>query len=801
MDSSPAFAAVVANLNDSGPGSLRQAVADAPWGDTITFAGGLAGTIQLDGGEIRIDKNLTIQGPAAALIRISGRYPSPGRVFSVGTVNGAVNVEISGVTIINGLAVGPIAQGGAVFNKANLTLRRVSVLNSFATADPGGSAEGGAIFNAGSLTMQGGEIAGHSALAGEGPDGGDARGGGVFNVGTAAFKDLKLELNLVRGGGGTAGRGGAALGGGLHNASGNVTLERVSVTLNTAQAGAGSSSGGEARGGAVAGVAPGELTMINSTLSGNAAVAAGGAALGGGAYLGQSSTLTNATVTDNRVQGERANGAGIFLADGAVATIGNTIIAHQNSGANCAGNVGVIGGSNNLQDPASATCGAGFASSATIGLRPLALNGGPIPTHQIQEGSAAIDMGNNNTCPASDERGAPRARVSADPCDIGAYERTPPQTFVVTKLTDTDSERCLPSDCSLREALQSTISGDIVRFAPGLVGTIALARGPLILQHDVTIEGPGPGALTLDGGARSRLINVGMNTSDHIINPAVVAAVSGLTLANGRAANGGAVYTVGSVQLSNVLIRDSRADGAIATGGGIDSRGGVLSVINSSIVNNVAQSRGGAASAAYGGGIASRANAGRGDVTLINVTVSGNTAADGTGENIGGGVYIVSDGSPVQSILNTTIANNAASGANAQAGGLFRYTAAALSVRNTLLDGNAANGAGANCGGTGPLSGGSNLQHGGAAGCPTESFAELDPMLEPLQMNGGSTPTHALAPASQAIDAGTDSGCPSVDQRGTRRPQGAHCDIGAVEGAGASANLEGLDNGGVARGR
>ena len=55
-----------------------------------------------------------------------------------------------------------------------------------------------------------------------------------------------------------------------------------------------------------------------------------------------------------------------------------------------------------------------------------------------------------------------------------------------------------------------------------------------------------------------------------------------------------------------------------------------------------------------------------------------------------------------------------------------------------------------------------------------------DPLLGPLQDNGGSTPTQPLLPGSPAIDTGTNSGCPATDQRGAWRTDGS-CDIGAYE--------------------
>ena len=89
--------------------------------------------------------------------------------------------------------------------------------------------------------------------------------------------------------------------------------------------------------------------------------------------------------------------------------------------------------------------------------------------------------------------------------------------------------------------------------------------------------------------------------------------------------------------------------------------------------------------------------------------------------------------------------------------------------------------AGGNCDGT-ITDGGGNLSYGDTT-CPGING---DPVLGPLQANGGPTQTMALGAGSAARDAAVDAICAAppvnnLDQRGVVRPQGTHCDIGAYE--------------------
>src|SRR6266481_436765 len=88
----------VTNTNDSGPGSLRQALAAANDGDTITFA--VTGAIGLTSGELVINKNITISGPGANLLAVSrAANAAPFRIFHVMLGH---TVIIEGLTISNG---------------------------------------------------------------------------------------------------------------------------------------------------------------------------------------------------------------------------------------------------------------------------------------------------------------------------------------------------------------------------------------------------------------------------------------------------------------------------------------------------------------------------------------------------------------------------------------------------------------------------------------------------------------------------------------------------------------------------
>ena len=139
----------VTNTNDSGPGSLRNAIATAADGDTIDFSLAYPATITV-GTPLAIEsstsKTLTINGPGASLLAISGgNAVSVFVVQPLGGLGGAMTVTISGLTIERGSSV----VGGGLFNGGRLTLNRCTIAGNSL-----GNQLGGGIFNAGTLIVR-----------------------------------------------------------------------------------------------------------------------------------------------------------------------------------------------------------------------------------------------------------------------------------------------------------------------------------------------------------------------------------------------------------------------------------------------------------------------------------------------------------------------------------------------------------------------------------------------------------------------------------------------------------------------
>jgi hypothetical protein len=336
---------------------------------------------------------------------------------------------------------------------------------------------------------------------------------------------------------------------------------------------------------------------------------------------------------------------------------------------------------------------------------------------------------------------------------------------------------------SLRQAIADASVGDTIAFGSSLNGqTIALTSGELLVNKSVTINGPGSDNLTVDGNHASRVFHV---------SAAVTVTISGLTIANGASDNGGGIFNEhADLTLSNCTVSGNSAS---ISGGGVYSHGGVrsatLTLNNSTVSGNSASSVGGGIdnhlatltannstisgnSASFGGGIESSGLLGSATLTFNNSTISGNSA---TGD-VGG----------IDSRLTTLTLNNSTISDNSgpYVGGIYNDSGP-VTIANTILKTGISGGNIINFGNF--TSNGYNLSDDDGSGflTATGDHINTDPMLGPLQDNGGPTFTHELLTGSPAIDAGDPNFTPppDYDQRGSGYDRVAHgrIDIGAFE--------------------
>jgi len=421
----------VVNTADGGAGSLRQAILDAnvaAGADVVQFDAALNGqTITLTSGELNIADALTISGPGAGLLAVSGNNTST--VFSV---DFGVVASISGLTITDGFAIG--GEGGGIRNLGTLTVTDSTVSGNDAFS-------GGGIFNdSGTLFVVNSTVSNNTA----------GNGGGIKNsTGTTTLMNSTVTANTVTG-----------LGGGILS-DGLTTLERSTVSGNSGPAGGGgifhflsdtltltdsTVSGNQTlvHGGGIS--SEGTLTLTNSTVSGNSADTGGGIFNDGNGAL----TVTNSTVSANTaitdaggihnfsgslslfnstVAGNSAGGSGAGLNNrlGSTMTAMGSIVAGNTVGALPGDVFGTFetGSINNLiQDGASSGGLSNGVNGNLVGVDPLldslSDNGGQTLTHALLSGSPAINKGINPNTLATDQRGL--ARVRGLGIDVGAFE-------------------------------------------------------------------------------------------------------------------------------------------------------------------------------------------------------------------------------------------------------------------------------------------------------------------------------------------------------------------------------------------
>lgn len=318
------------------------------------------------------------------------------------------------------------------------------------------------------------------------------------------------------------------------------------------------------------------------------------------------------------------------------------------------------------------------------------------------------------------------------------------------------------------------------------LGTIEMSG--TLLQDNEAMDGPGLYNAT-DATANLAGVDFYSNSGGYgggVENSGTLDITDSLFRNNSVTGSGGGLWNLGG---SATITRSAFRQNQAYEGAGINSYGSQLALDYANLTDNISSGSGGGL---YHGG---------GTAFLSNLTISGNQAVNG------GGIYQSSDDN--LTVTNATIANNSAS---AVGGGLYHYSRYAI-LTNVTIAKNAAPvgsaiheespmdvnfpgvvqlvnsvvfGSANNCSGGLFTSLGHNLSQGtcNALSDITDIHNYVGSLnLGALAFNGGSYPMKTMRPIvdSPLINAGNNTYCPSTDQNGTIRPQGAVCDIGAYE--------------------
>jgi predicted outer membrane repeat protein len=256
--------------------------------------------------------------------------------------------------------------------------------------------------------------------------------------------------------------------------------------------------------------------------------------------------------------------------------------------------------------------------------------------------------------PAS-RRNRRAARPTVRPTLQALEDRWLPSTLTVTTAADSGVG-------SLRAEIAASKLNDTIVFNPSLNGQTITLTSELMIQHSLTIAGPGPGNLTISGNFASRVFEVAQKQTN-----GTKVTLSGLTINDGVAHDhlgGGAIENWGVLTVSNCTLTGNSAPGA--SGGAIFNGGFSTMTVSGCTLSGNSASRGGAIDT-------------KNAATVIGCTISGNTAA------MGGGI---SNGVSTLTVDHCTVSGNVATSAG---GGIYTDVYGTVTVKNySSITGNTA---------------------------------------------------------------------------------------------------------------
>ena len=609
-----------------------------------------------------------------------------------------------------------------VVDGGKLTIKNMTL------ADGSSPEDGGAILllNDGALVVESVTFTGNES----------AKGGGAISTSPS---DVRLDVSNSVFDGNSAGSGGGA----ILVFGGSAEISGSSFHDNFA---------GRFGGGVEAFV--GEVNIWNSTFVGNQA-GQGGAILASGAKT----TLTHLTLVENRaLWGE---GDAIHVREGQ-AYLRNSIVAGGGAFLDCSGRPLAESSGNFSEDGACAPLPGGDPMLAEI-------TGSPAH-FPLRDGSPAVDAAESEYCSEVDQRG--EARPQGGGCDIGAFESASATAATATPV---------PTECTLANHILSANTNTSVGGCP--TGT---SHDVITITEDITLEAALPpinGTITIEGNGHR--ISGGNQFRIFVVAGRRLT-INNLTLAQGRAeGEGGAIVVLNNAELvvnkstfennsiQYIELGDDRIvggyGGAIGTrtfhgkitinesvfsgnkgqlgGGAIYFTGGTLNISGSTFTRNEGPGFGGAIEVSGG------------QVNIENSTFYLNSSSNGGAVSITGGDV---------TMTHLSLVGNRSSYA---AGMAIRHFSGSAQLRNSIVSGRRGL---PDCHGDISFSG--NFSQDGSCG----SARAGDPQLGKMTGAPGYFPPLENSPV---LDAADPAYCLETDQIGRARPQGAGCDIGAIESA------------------
>lgn len=412
----PSSTRVVSNCNDSGAGSLRDALTGAANGDTVDLT-------QLACSRISLTTGAIVFG--ATSVAVDG--PGENKLLVDATLSGAALYHLgSGTLAVSDLSIGygfkyrsdNDVKGSCVHSEGNVILTHVAIDTCNTVSAGAHAALGGAVWSGGTTQLDHSRVSGSEAHA---TGYGYASGGGVYALGGLTSLYSTIDGNVVMSESATPTFGGGAF------ARGGVLIIGTTVSNNQA-----ARMGGLA----LADHNGTPATIINSTVSGNVAQEMGGL------FARPRLNLYNSTIAFNTSR-VWTDGAGHYFGAGAYITVAgemdSTIISSNvntdpaaptpTADLTGAAGAGFNGGHNNVM-----FCGSACPNDTSHedpGLHPLQDNGGPTLTHVPTPGQWDTFGGSNPLNWQWDQRGPgfPRDPVG-DALEIGAFQPNSDIIFV-----------------------------------------------------------------------------------------------------------------------------------------------------------------------------------------------------------------------------------------------------------------------------------------------------------------------------------------------------------------------------------